>query len=65
MTSMDVAATGEAKLEFERFPASRGVTIKHYHRDNVLYGTKKFKASINTASLNHKLLWGKCLLPKW
>lgn len=50
MTSIDAAATVEANLAFARFHASHGVTIKHYYCDNGLYGTKKFKASINTAS---------------
>ena len=50
MTTMNATATVEAKLAFERFAASHGVIIKHYHCDNGLYDTKKFKASVNMAS---------------
>jgi hypothetical protein len=49
MTEMNAKATVEAKLAFERITSSHSVTIKHYHADNGLIHTKKFKTSVSRA----------------
>jgi hypothetical protein len=49
MTTMDAAATAEAKLAFWRLSASHSVTIRHYHADNGLFDTKAFKAAMSKA----------------
>ena len=49
MVKMDVEATVEAKLAFERHASAHGVKVKHHHADNSLFDAKLFKASIEKA----------------
>jgi hypothetical protein len=39
-----------AKQAFERFAKQHNVTIKHYHCDNGIFASKKFRAAVDTAS---------------
>jgi hypothetical protein len=43
MTSMTSDETVKAKQQFERFAASHGVKIRHYHADNGRFADNKFK----------------------
>ena len=49
MTEINVEATVEAKLAFERVCNAHGVRVTHYHADNGLFETKAFKASVTKA----------------
>ena len=46
MTKIDGASTIEVKDAFERIASSHGVKIRHYHADNDLFETEKFRQSI-------------------
>jgi hypothetical protein len=39
-----------AKQAFERFAKKHNVTIKHYHCDNGIFASKKFRAAVDTTS---------------
>jgi hypothetical protein len=45
-TSMNSEETLKSKLAFEKFAASHGVNIKHYHADNGRFKDKLFSKSI-------------------
>ena len=47
---LDMAATVQAKLAFERVAASHGIKIQHYHCDNGLFDTKVFRSSVQQSS---------------
>ena len=47
---MNTETTVEAALAFERITNSYGVHIQHYHCDNGLFDTKKFKAKVTMAN---------------
>ena len=46
----DVEKTVEADQAFERIAKSHEVTIHHYHTDNGLFDTFKFKAKVATSN---------------
>lgn len=46
---MDADATVDAKQAFERVCSKYGVVVRHYHADNGLFDTRKFKLSIEQA----------------
>ena len=46
----DAKNTVEAAQAFERIEKSYGVTIHHYHADNGLFDTFKFKAKVATSN---------------
>ena len=48
MYKLDVEATVEANMMFERICYSYGVTVFLYHENNCLFDTKKFKEALNT-----------------
>ena len=50
MTEMNAETTVEAKLAFERLFSTYNVNISHYHCDNVLFDTKLFRKTVNTAN---------------
>ena len=49
MTEMNAASTVEAKQAFERVIGSYDIKARHYHADNGLFDTEKFKQSIDSA----------------
>ena len=49
MTEMNAKSTVAAKEAFERISESHGVKVRHYHCDNGLFDTIKFKASLQKA----------------
>ena len=49
MTKLDAESTVNAKLAFERVCDSYGVKVQHYHADNGLFDTKKFKTACEVA----------------
>ena len=49
MTEMNAETTVKAKEVFERIAHSYGIHVKHYHCDNGLFDTKKFRTSIQIA----------------
>jgi hypothetical protein len=50
MSKMDAESTVIAKQAFERTCSKYGVTVRHYHADNGLFDTHKFKLSIQQAN---------------
>ena len=46
MTEMNAEYTVKAKEAFEHISHSYNITVKHYHCDNDLFDTKKFRASV-------------------
>ena len=49
MTKMDADATVDAKRAFERVCSKYGVVVRHYHADNGLFDSNKFRLSIEQA----------------
>lgn len=49
MSEMNAEATVDAKRAFERVCAKHGVVVRHYHADNGLFDTQKFKLSVEQA----------------
>ena len=48
IAKMNAAATVNAKMVFEHVLAKHGVIVHHYHCDNGLFDTKKFKQAVAT-----------------